>query len=129
MHAIHPKDFFHDGRGPELIAVHLANKSSHLLAIDFKNPDSSQVKHLKFLCAQTYMFTPEEVENCTTSLADWGKTDNGALVSLGRSAWLESFNPQHLERCEHIRAMFYDEYLDVLCEDVVVCNGAYGSGL
>jgi hypothetical protein len=129
MHVIHPKDFFHDGRGPELIAVHLASKSSHLLAVDFKNPDSSQVMHLKFLRAQAYMFTPEEVENYATTVVDWGKTGNGALVSLGRSTWLKSFNPRHLERCEHIRIMFYDEYLDVLCEDVVVGSGSYGSGL
>jgi hypothetical protein len=129
MHVVHRTEFFHEGRGPELLSVHLAKGSSHLLAIDFRNPDSTQVRHLKFQQAQAYMFTPEEVENYARTSVDWGATDGGSLVSLGRSSWLESFSPRHLARCSHFRVMFYDEFLDVLCENVNVFDGAYASGL
>jgi len=129
MHVIHSKDFFHDGRGPELIAVHLAKNSSRLLAIDFSNPDARQPMHLKFVGAQSHMFTPEEVENYATPYTDWDKTGGGALVSLGRSTWLRSLSPSPLEECEHFRAMFYDEFLDVICEAIVVGSGAYERGL
>jgi hypothetical protein len=129
MHVVHRTEFFHEGRGPELLSVHLAKGSSHLLAIDFRNPDSTQVRHLKFQQAQAYMFTPEEVENYARTPVDWGATDGGSLVSLGRSNWLDSFSPRHLSRCSHFRVMFYDEFLDVLCESVTVFDGAYASGL
>ena len=64
------------------------------------------------------MFTPEEVENYGRSESDWSKTNRGALVSLGRTAWLKSFSPRYLERCGHFRAMFYYEFLDVICDGV-----------
>jgi len=112
-----------------LISVHLAKNGSHLLAIDFRNPDSTQVQHLKFQCAQTYMFTPEEVESYAFASFDWGATEGGALVSLGRSSWLDSFSPAHLSLCNHFRVMFYDEFLDVLCESITVAEKPYASGL
>ena len=128
MHVVHRTEFFHDGRGPELLSVHLAKESSHLLAIDFRAPDSGQVRHLTFLLAQAYMFTPEEVENCAATSVDWGATDGGAIVSLGRSNWFNAFSPAHLSRCRHFRLMFHDEFLDVLCEDIDVADGSYASG-
>ncbi len=133
MRIVHLKDFFHDGRGPTLVAVHLASHSAHLLAIDYRLPDSQLVpaplQHLKFVRAQVYMVTPEEVENYASTSVNWGATNGGALVSLGRSQWLESFNPFHLSKCEHFRAMFYDEFFDVICEDIQVGQGAYQDGL
>jgi hypothetical protein len=129
MRVVHPKTFFHDGRGPTLVQVHLSSKSSHLEAIDFKVPDSEDspapVQHLKFVHAQTFMFTPEEVESYETTQVDWGATGMGAMVSLGKSAWLKSFSPRHLEKCEHYKVMFYDEFLDVICEQVLLEDGAY----
>lgn len=114
--------FYHDGRGPTLVHVHLAEGSAHLLAIDYVLPDSdgslNYTKHLLFRQVQAYMFTPEEVENYPTAHVDWSETGRGALVSLGRSAWLASFSQRHLHLCEHYRAMFYDELLDVICEGV-----------
>jgi hypothetical protein len=129
MRVVHADSFFHDGRGPTLVAVHHAPKSAHLLAIDFKAPDSeaapAPIQHLRFVRAQAFMFTPEEVENYETTLVNWGKTGMGALVSLGKSSWLRSFGQQHLAACEHFRVMFYDEYLDVICEQVHVKSGPY----
>jgi len=129
MRVVDPQKFFHDGRGPTLRAVHLAPNSAHLEAIDFVPPDTEQnpgaVFHLRFIKAQAYMFTPEEVENYARSEVNWGETNMGALVSLGRSSWLQSFSPRHLGNCEHFRAMFYDELLDVICEDVLVVPGQF----
>ena len=133
MRVVNPAEFFHDGRGPTLVAVHLAPHSAHLIAIDYRVPDSvddpAQIQHLLFTRAQTFMFTPEEVENYASNVIHWASTKNGALVSLGRSPWLESFSPMHLGKCEHFRAMFYDEFLDVICEAVAIRDGAYADGL
>ena len=71
------------------------------------------------------MFTPEEVENYDTSQVDWGATEAGALVSLARSDWLSSLNQRHLERCEHFKAMFYEEFFDVICEGIEVNEGGF----
>ncbi len=101
MLVLNADDFYHDGRGPKLLKVHLANGSAHLLAIDFRSPGSDETKHLKFTGAQAFMFTPDEVVSYPTPV-DWGATERGALVSLGRSDWLESFSPIHLTDCAHI---------------------------
>jgi len=120
--------FHHDGRGPTLQAVHLASRSAQLIACDFLNSDDrpEQLKHLLFARAQVFMFTPEEVENYATSQVNWGNTNGAAIVNLGRSSWLGTFNPHHLLKCEHYRVMFYDELLDVICEDIQVKAGGYG---
>ncbi len=127
MLVLNADDFYHDGRGPKLLKVHLANGSAHLLAIDFRSPGSDETKHLKFTGAQAFMFTPDEVVSYPTPV-DWGATERGALVSLGRSDWLESFSPIHLTDCAHIQAMFYDELLDVICKDVTVGLGGFSGG-
>jgi hypothetical protein len=129
MRIVHSESFYHDGRGPSLIKVHLAPNSAHLLAIDFALPDakSGEHQHLRFIKAQAYQFTPEEVENYSNSLVDWGSTNKGALVSVGKSAWLKGFSQQHLANCEHYRVMFYDEILDVICEQIVVDLGSFTS--
>lgn len=117
--------FLQDGRGPELLAVHLASGSSRLVAVDFRDPDSSRAGHLRFQGVQAYQFTPEEVADHSQASVDWNRTAGSALVCLGRSAWLESFSQTHLRHCSHYRAMFYDEYLDVICEGVVVADRTY----
>lgn len=129
MRVIARSKFYHDGRGPELLQVHLSPRSAHLVAIDYSPPDfdgnAVGVRHLRFAKSQVHMFTPEEVENYEASEPNWGTTGKGALVSLGRTAWLGSFAQRHLGRCEHFRAMFYDQLLDVICEDVSAEEGAY----
>jgi hypothetical protein len=47
-----------------------------------------------------------------------GSLGIAAAVCLGRSPWLRSFNPHHLVICQHYRNMFYDEFLDMICERV-----------
>ena len=58
----------------------------------------------------------------------WGALINqAAIVNFGKSEWLLSFSQQHLARCKHYRLMFYDGYLDVICENITAENGPYHS--
>lgn len=102
MRVVLRDDVFHDGRGPELKAAHYSPPGSKLLAIDYVNPplgDASygDVRHVEVLNAQVFMFTSEEVENYHNSRTSWAATNNGAAISLGRSSWLKSFAPRHVE--------------------------------
>jgi hypothetical protein len=128
MHVVSADRFYHDGRGPEL---HLRGRSASIEAIDYQLPDADggpQFEfHLGFHRPQAYMFTPEEVVNYASSNVDWSETGRGALVSLSRSEWLCSFATRHLERCEHYRAMFYDQMLDIICEGITVNSGFFRS--
>ena len=72
------------------------------------------------------MFTPEEVHNYVRGGVQWGPAvDQSAIVDLGKSEWLRSFNRLHLERCSHYRILFYDALLDVICEDISAGRGPY----
>ena len=130
MRVILSAQFHHDGRGPELRRAHYSETGSTLVAADYVNPPrldhaGGDIRHLLFVASQAFAFTPEEVANLDADPVRWDATGGGALVSLGRSAWLQGFAPTHLARCEHFRAMFYDEYLDILCEDVRSESGPY----
>jgi hypothetical protein len=122
--------FYHDGRrGPSLVRVHLRPGSARIQAIDYDLPGSGESpasqRHLLLQGAQVFMFTSEVVENYIASVVDWSRTGRGAMVCLGKSTWLSSFNQQHLERCEHYRAMFYDDFLDIICERVTSESGYF----
>lgn len=116
-----------DGRGPELQRVYYVR--SQLRALEYLNPDwrsEADVRHLLFDRTQVSMFTPEEVHNYADGGIKWGPTiDQAAVVNLGRSNWLLSFAQLHLERCSHYRLMFYDEFLDVICEGISAGQGPY----
>src|SRR5689334_20086469 len=114
-----------DGRGPELKNAHYRANGAGLVALDYLNPDHKSdvdVRHLIFRAAQVHMFTPEEVYNVIRDEISWGSLNQAAVVNLGKSAWFRSFNPHHLTQCNHYRVMFYDEYLDVICEGITAAN-------
>ncbi len=69
------------------------------------------------------MFTPEEViaPDGFIGLSDLP----AAVVNLGKTAWLRSFTPTHLANCDHYRALFYDECLDVICEGITAEDGTF----
>ena len=117
------------GRGPELRRVHHLANGIGLVAIDYGNPDyasEADLKHLIFHRVQVHVFTPEEVHNYAGDEVRWGPSINqAAAVNLGKSAWLLSFAQRHLVRCNHYRLMFYDEYLDVICEGISAEAGPY----
>ena len=74
------------------------------------------------------MFTTHEVYNYGRDEINWGPAiDQAAAVKLGKSEWLLSFTQEQLGRCSHYRIMFYDEFLDVVCENVAAGKGSlYG---
>jgi len=109
-------EFFHDGRGPELVKVHYRGRGSTIAAADYTNPGDPGLRHLLFVGPQTFMFTPEEVENFAP--VSWEATGNASAVCLGRSEWFHSFSTRHLDKCQHYRVMFYDEFLDIICERI-----------
>jgi hypothetical protein len=119
--------FYHDGRGPTLVRVHYSDTGSTITAADYQNPDESEMRHLVFQASQVFMFTPEEVENYETNEINWADTTKAAIVNMGRSPWLRSFAQTHLSQCQHYRVMFYDEYLDVICEGIEAKGGAYSA--
>ena len=116
-----------EGRGPELRRVHYAH--TQLTALDYLNPNWSSetdTRHLLFHRAQVAMFTPEEVHNYDRDVVKWGpKIDHAAVINLGKSDWLIGIAQRHLDRCSHYRLMFYDEFLDVICENISAGPGPY----
>ncbi|MGC2778433.1 MAG: hypothetical protein WA418_22635, partial [Bradyrhizobium sp.] len=111
-----------EGRGPELRCAHHRGNGLILIALDYLNPDSGpehDVRHLIIHQAQVHQYTPEEVYNPLSDEVQWGPPiDQAAVVDLGRSNWLLGFSQMHLARCRHYRIMFYDEYLDIICENI-----------
>ena len=109
---------YREGRGPELHSLLYANNGKSLVGAEYFNPDDAHdpanVKRLQFIKRQVFMLTPEEVCNAFITYPT-----QAAVMCLGRSAWLQSFAPQHLAACQHFQIMFYDQYLDVICEDVI----------
>jgi hypothetical protein len=122
------ESFYGVGRGPELVKVHWAYFGNTLRAIDFLSPDNDQPKHLFFTGVQVFMFTPEEVINYSTLHFAWDTYRGAKIICLGKSPWLNSFSPQHLEKCLHYELMFYDDLLDVICEKIELREGQYLAG-
>jgi hypothetical protein len=71
------------------------------------------------------MFTPEEVINYTFINRNWANFRTAGILDLGKSSWMNSFSPQHLGKCARYQIMFYDELLDVICENIEVREGIY----
>lgn len=114
---LHEGRFVFDGRGPELMRIWWSDDGSQIEAIDYENPNGRPIAHVTFRGAQTVMITPDEVADHSHS---------GGLLDFGRSPWMNGFNPHHLTKCRHYRLVFYDQVIDVLCEDVAVNEGRYG---
>src|ERR1700733_4133576 len=116
-----------EGRGPELRRVHYTH--TRLSALEYLNPDwssESDVRHLLFRRGQVSTFTPEEVHNYGRDEVRWGPAiAHAAIVNLGKSEWLLGFAQRHLGHCSHYRIMFYDEILDIICEDISAGQGRY----
>jgi hypothetical protein len=102
-----------------------------LIALDYLNPDwasEDEMRHLIIHKAQVYQYTPEEVYNYSCGEVQWGPSINhAAVVDFGRSDWLRSFSQRHLGNCKHYRIMFYDEFLDIVCEGITAAAGPYSS--
>jgi hypothetical protein len=120
---IHVEEFWHEGRGPELVRLHWHPSGTILQAADYHNPDwgsTTPLRRVRFARAQVAMITPEEVIDYATLGPLLAAHRPAAMFDLGRSPWLESFAPRHRARCRHFRLMFYDQRLDVIAEGVDV---------
>lgn len=102
-------------------------KGDYLKAIEYFNPedphDEAHIRHVRVICPQVVMSTPEEVINYAHFQP--GPHDRAAAFDCGRSAWLESFSPMHLWRCTHFRLMFYDELYDIIAEGLEFRMGRF----
>jgi hypothetical protein len=120
-----------EGRGPELRSAHFRGGRLSLAALDYLNPDyasEQEMRHLVIHRGQVHQYTPEEVYKSVREEGQWGPSINqAAVVNLGRSEWLLSFSQRHLGTCKHYRLMFYDEWLDIICENITAAAGPYVS--
>ncbi len=121
--------FYRDSRGPELQKIHYNNLGTQIVAMDYYNPDvkysPENMKHVVFINPQAFMITPEEEFKYTESTAEELKRDKGAIFNLGKSEWYKSFSNRHSQNCNHYRLMFYDDFVDIICEDVIIKDGPY----
>ena|ERR1051325_1789518 len=122
--AVERDKFYSDSRGPELDRVYWSSDGRDIKAVDYRNPDDCVLRHVKFVKAQVVMITPEEVIDASKLDPAWEK--GVGIVNLGKSAWLNSFAPAHLARCDHYQLLFYDESLDIICEGLEFGEGPYG---
>lgn len=129
MKAILIEKFYHDGRGPELQKAYYNDSGTKLIAIDFFNPDDEyfeeNLKHVLFINPQAFMITPEEEHGYTTSSCDYSQTNKGAIINLEKSSWYKNFSNIHSVQCNHYQLMFYDEYVDIICEGIEIKLGGF----
>lgn len=123
--------FWQSGRGPTLERIHWTSDGTGILAIDYVDPEDEGLFHLRFLGLQVVSIVPEEVFD-TSVLGTMTRVRSGdggaAAFDLGASAWLRSFRQQHLGGHRHIVLMFYDQYVQAICRDVVFHDGAFKNG-
>ena len=96
-------------------------------AIDYMNPGAKpgELWHVRFGGVQVVTITPEEVVRDLGLIEALGHYRPAAMFDLGRSDWLESFEPRHVARCRHIQLLFYDHLFEVMCEQVSCHRGGW----
>jgi hypothetical protein len=125
---IHVKEFYSDGRGPELGRLCWKYRNNVLEAAEYMPPDAASaedLRHVRFLRLQVVMITPEEVINYA-KLTYIAQHRPAAMFDLGKSDWLKTFSQLHLEKCHHYQLLFYDEFLDVIAEGIEIGMGEFG---
>ncbi len=117
------KDFYHDGRGPELQKVQWKSNGVVLVGFEYFNPDDEytpeNLKHLALDSVEAYSMSSEEVHGNILA----GGDNKAAIFEVKNSEWLASFNQYHLSECRHYQIMFYDEIYDVICKSIKAGSG------
>jgi hypothetical protein len=72
---------------------------------------------ISFENLQAYMVTPEE-EYDYRSISALLSKDNRAILNMGKSDWYKSFTNRHSLNANHYKIIFYDQIIDVICNDV-----------
>lgn len=101
--------FFGGGRGPGLIKIFWDDETNTKIEKIIFEGNSV----LKFTGLQTVMITPHEVYGGEF-------LDEDGIYDMGHSDWFRSMSSGHLDKCNHYRLFFYDEIIDVICEDIVI---------
>lgn len=98
-------------RGPVLQKIIWSEDGTYIKEISFERNSI-----IKFKGLQAIMITPHEVYGYN----DMSNDLPAGIYNLGRSKWFKSMSDQHLEKCSHYKLFFYDEIIDVICEDVII---------
>lgn len=123
MKPILEAEFHHDGRGPELQRVIWGHANPK--GFEYFNPEDEYVdaslRHLRLIKVEAFAFAGEEVHGAVVHTPG----SQAAIHDLGKSPWLRTLNPRHLEDCSHFQIMFYDEIFDVVCRGIEAGSGPY----
>ena len=125
VEAIGGSEFTGDGRGPELTRMFWSSDGTSLRAIEYRHSQDGLLRHVRLSGVQVVMVTPDEVVGQLPGVIDTPPIRGAYAVRLRRSAFLTSFNSNHLGRCAHYRLRFYDELIDLICERVEFVGGAF----
>ncbi len=116
-------EFYHDGRGPELIKVIWEHEGSVLKGFEFFNPDDERfeenIKNVTLVKAEVFSCAGEEVHGNILCNGN----SKAAIFRILNSTWIKQFIPIHLEDCSHYQIVFYDDIYDVICQDIRVGTG------
>lgn len=89
-----------------------------LQGFEYFNPDDEyteeNLRHLRLEKVEVYSMAGEEVHKCIAANGD----TKAAIFQFPDSEWKKSFQPRHLQDCEHYQIMFYDEVFDVICRAI-----------
>jgi hypothetical protein len=117
------KEFYHDGRGPELQQTIWGFRGARLEGFTYYNPDDiydeNSLKHLKLEKVEAYMMAGEEVH---PNILYSGES-KAAIVEVIDSPWLAQFDSPHVSDCKHYQISFYDEIYDVICKEITPGQG------
>ncbi len=116
-------EFYHDGRGPELRRTIWKENGIILVGFEYYNPDDiydeEYLKHIKLEKVEAYSMSSDEVHGNILAT----EKSKAAIFKIQNSKWKKTFNPMHLEDCEHFQIMFYDEIYDVICKSITSGRG------
>ena len=95
------KEFYHDGRGPELQRVFWKYDGKVLAGFEYYNPDdvydSDNIKHLVLKKVQVFAMAGDEVHG---NILATGET-KAAIFRVVNSKWKKTFQKSHIQDCEH----------------------------
>lgn len=122
-----------DGRGPVL--------HRWLWSDDLLLPDSSagfqtlprrcvgaqsEYGWVVFHGVQVVQSVPEEVHSYWHyELSEEPREERGAAWLVESSTWLASFDQRHLGKCRHYILEFYDDIVEVICEELIIGKGDF----
>lgn len=119
------EDFYHDGRGPELLRVCWKYDGKILAGFEYYNPDDvydeRHLKHLILEKVEAFAMASEEVHG---NILATGET-KAAIFKVVESEWKRSFQQHHLIDYEHYQIIFYDEIYDVICKSILAGKGPF----